>query len=124
MELTLTEDDRQDLKRSVRSTSTPTGILRNTYSGQTGQYLARSSARTSSKAFVGFLDEVASGYALGMEIHIILGANPAHETKLVAELQKRHGNVHFHLTPSHSSWVNQWASPRFVDTELVFYPSG
>jgi transposase len=40
-------------------------------------------------------------------IHIILDNLSAHKTKLVRHFLTDHPNVHFHFTPTYSSWINQ-----------------
>ena len=41
------------------------------------------------------------------QIHIILDNLSAHKTKLVREFLRHHPRVHFHFTPTYSSWLNQ-----------------
>jgi len=39
--------------------------------------------------------------------HIILDNLPAHKSQVVRDFLATHPNVHFHFTPTHSSWLNQ-----------------
>lgn len=41
------------------------------------------------------------------ELHVILDNLSAHKTKAVRAWQASHPNVHFHFTPTYSSWLNQ-----------------
>jgi transposase len=39
--------------------------------------------------------------------HIILDNLPAHKSQVVRDFLATHPNVHFHSTPTYSSWLNQ-----------------
>ena len=41
------------------------------------------------------------------QIHIILDNLSAHKTTLVREFLEQNPRVHFHFTPTYSSWLNQ-----------------
>jgi transposase len=41
------------------------------------------------------------------EIHVILDNLSAHKSKSVKQFLRDHPNVHFHFTPTYSSWLNQ-----------------
>ena len=67
----------------------------------------KTSARHTSRDFVAFLEEVLSWCPRRQEIHIILDNLAAHKTQRVREFLARHPRVHFHFTPTYSSWLNQ-----------------
>lgn len=74
---------------------------------ETGQVQGRPVARHTSQAFRAFLDEVLTSYEPDQEVHFILDNVSAHKTPAVREWQERHPDVHFHFTPTYSSWLNQ-----------------
>src|SRR3989449_6229241 len=41
------------------------------------------------------------------EVHIILDNLSAHKSQVVRDFLAAHPNVHFHFTPTYSSWLNQ-----------------
>jgi transposase len=41
------------------------------------------------------------------EVHIILDNLSAHKSQVVRDFLATHPNVHFHFTPTYSSWLNQ-----------------
>ncbi len=43
----------------------------------------------------------------GRQIHFILDNLSAHKTRLVKEFLQQNSRVHFHFTPTYSSWLNQ-----------------
>ena len=53
-----------------------------------------------------FLTEVVER-APAREIHIILDNLSAHKSLVVRDFLPSHPNVHFHFTPTYSSWLNQ-----------------
>jgi transposase len=73
----------------------------------TGKVHGRTTARHTSQDFVSFLDEVVSRCPGKKQIHIILDNLSAHKTKLVRQFLKDNPRVHFHFTPTYSSWLNQ-----------------
>jgi transposase len=62
---------------------------------------------TASGEFVAFLKEVVSLCPRHKQIHIILDNLSAHKTTLVREFLEQNPRVHFHFTPTYSSWLNQ-----------------
>jgi transposase len=68
--------------------------------------LGKTAARHTSQEFVGFLTEVIER-ALAWEVHIILDNLSAHKSQVVRDFMATHLNVHFHFTPTYSSWLNQ-----------------
>jgi len=57
------------------------------------------------REFLDFMNQVIAEYA-GREIHVILDNLNTHKPKYDRWLE-RHPNVHFHFTPTYSSWLNQ-----------------
>ena len=54
------------------------------------------------------------------EVHIILDNLSAHKSQVVRDFLATHPNVHFHFTPTYSSWLNQveiWFSK--VERDLI-----
>jgi transposase len=73
----------------------------------TGRVHGKTSARHTSRDFLTFLKEVISLCPRRRQIHIILDNLSAHKTKLVREFLEQNRRVHFHFTPTYSSWLNQ-----------------
>jgi transposase len=71
-----------------------------------GKVLGRCAPRHTSAAFVAFLDQAVAGHRR-KTIHIILDNLAVHKTPLVQAWQEQHPRVHFHFTPTYSSWLNQ-----------------
>ena len=73
----------------------------------TGRVTGMPAARHASADFLAFMDRVVAGYRRRQELHVILDNLSAHKTKAVQAWQVAHPNVHFHFTPTYSSWLNQ-----------------
>ena len=73
---------------------------------QSGKVLDKTAARHTSQEFVEFLSEVVE-HAPTREVHIILDNLSAHKSQVVRDFLTAHPNVHFHFTPTYSSWLNQ-----------------
>jgi transposase len=73
----------------------------------TGRVHGKTAARHTSQDFVAFLEEVVAQCPARQQIHIILDNLSAHKTRLVHEFLQEHSRVHFHFTPTYSSWLNQ-----------------
>ncbi len=73
----------------------------------TGRVHGKTAARHTSQDFVAFLEEVIAHCPARQQIHIILDNLSAHKTRLVDEFLQKHSRVHFHFTPTYSSWLNQ-----------------
>jgi transposase len=73
----------------------------------TGRVTGMPSPRHASADFLRFMDQVVAGYRPTQELHVILDNLSTHRTKAVAAWQAEHPNVHFHFTPTYSSWLNQ-----------------
>ena len=74
---------------------------------QTGEVLAKTSARHTSAEFVGFLAQIVDSQPAGREIHVIADNLSAHKTKKVFEFPEANLAVRIHYTPTYSSWLNQ-----------------
>ena len=73
----------------------------------TGHVAGMPAARHTSADFLQFMDQVVAGYQRRQELHVILDNLSAHKTKAVVAWQAVHPTVHFHFTPTYSSWLNQ-----------------
>ena len=73
----------------------------------TGRVHGKTAARHTSREFVAFLKEVVLLCPRNKQIHIILDNLSAHKTALVREFLEQNPRVHFHFTPTYSSWLNQ-----------------
>jgi transposase len=74
---------------------------------QTGEVLAKTSARHTSAEFVDFLAQIVDSQPAGHEIHVIADNLSAHKTKKVLEFLEANPVVRIHYTPTYSSWLNQ-----------------
>src|ERR1700674_4973221 len=74
---------------------------------QTGEVLAKTSARHTSAEFVDFLAKIVDSQPAGREIHVIADNLSAHQTKKVFEFLEANPAVRIHYTPTYSSWLNQ-----------------
>jgi transposase len=72
-----------------------------------GRVHGKTTARHTSREFVAFLKEVVSLCPRHKQIHIILDNLSAHKTTSVREFLEQNPRVHFHFTPTYSSWLNQ-----------------
>jgi transposase len=71
----------------------------------TGKVTGRHYTRRRRVEFLDFMNKVVADYP-EREIHVILDNLSTHKPKRDIWLA-RHRNVHFHYTPTHSSWLNQ-----------------
>ena len=74
---------------------------------KSGRVTGKTTARHTSRDFVGFLREVIASCPSDQEIHIILDNLSAHKTQAVREFLEQNPRVRFHFTPTYSSWLNQ-----------------
>ena len=74
---------------------------------QTGEVLAKTSARHTSAEFVDFLAKIVDNQLPGREIHVIADNLSAHKTKKVFEFLEANPALRIHYTPTYSSWLNQ-----------------
>jgi transposase len=90
------------------------------FNTKTGEVLGAPVARHTSQEFVAFLESVVASQPAGQEIHIILDNLSAHKAPPVQRFLEAHPNVHFHFTPTYSSWLNQvelWFSK--IERDLI-----
>jgi transposase len=74
---------------------------------RTGRVQGKTVSRHNSVEFVDFLQQVVGSCKPQQEIHIILDNLSAHKTATVRAFLDEHPRVHFHFTPTYSSWLNQ-----------------
>ncbi|HUP25400.1 MAG TPA: IS630 family transposase [Thermoanaerobaculia bacterium] len=72
-----------------------------------GEVFGKTTKRHTSAEFVAFLEDLVAHQESGKEIHVILDNLSAHKSKTVRRFLDEHPNVHFHFTPTYSSWLNQ-----------------
>jgi transposase len=80
----------------------------------TGTIIAAHSKRRRRVEFLGFMNSVVAAFP-DRELHVILDNLNTHKKN--ERWLKKHPNVHFHFTPTRSSWLNQIEN-------LVFHPPG
>jgi transposase len=74
---------------------------------RSGAVLGKPVPRHTSEEFIGFLHEVIDSQPRGKEIHVILDNLSAHKSAAVRAFLESHPQIHFHFTPTYSSWLNQ-----------------
>jgi transposase len=74
---------------------------------KTGRVEAKTAKRHASADFIEFLTESIDKTRWAREIHIVLENLSAHKTQAVEDFLTQHPKVHFHFTPTYSSWLNQ-----------------
>src|SRR6202045_1768871 len=74
---------------------------------QSGEVLAKTSARHTSAEFVDFLAQIVASQPAGGEIHVIPDHVGAHKTERVFDFLEANPTVRIHYTPTYSSWLNQ-----------------
>jgi len=72
----------------------------------TGRVMGKVAKRTRSKEFLSFLRQINRQHPKGKQLHIILDNHSAHKTKEVKEWLEKRPYIHFHFTPTSSSWLN------------------
>jgi transposase len=60
-----------------------------------------------SAAFVAFLESLLASVRPKQEVHIILDNLSVHKSRHVQRFLADHPRLHFHFTPTYSSWLNQ-----------------
>jgi transposase len=73
----------------------------------TGRVAGMPAERHRSLDFLVFMDRLVIEYGPTRELHVILDNLSAHKTKDVERWLAAHPTVHFHFTPTYSSWLNQ-----------------
>jgi transposase len=87
---------------------------------RSGEVFGQTAHRHTSQEFVAFLDALVASQPEGREIHLVLDNLSAHKTKRVQRFLDEHPQVHFHFTPTYSSWLNQvelWFSK--IERDLI-----
>jgi len=74
---------------------------------RTGRVLGAPVERHNSAAFVAFLESLLASVPRRQEVHVILDNLSAHKSRLVERFLADHPRLHFHFTPTYSSWLNQ-----------------
>jgi len=74
---------------------------------KTGEVLGKTASRHTSAELVAFLEEIVAHHPTGRDIHVILDNVSSHKSKKVASFLEENPTVHFHFTPTYSSWLNQ-----------------
>ena len=72
----------------------------------TGKVIGQVTKRCRSKEFLSFLRKVNRNVPKDKELHIVLDNLSAHKTKEVQKWLEDNPRVHFHFTPTSSSWIN------------------
>lgn len=74
---------------------------------KSGEVLGKTAKRHTSAEFVAFLGDLVARVPADREIHVILDNLSAHKAKAVRCFLEENPRVHFHFTPTYSSWLNQ-----------------
>ena len=74
---------------------------------RTGTVVGQTAARRTTDDFVAFLQTVVETQPRRREIHLILDNLATHKTQKVRTFLAAHPQVHLHVTPTYSSWLNQ-----------------
>lgn len=73
----------------------------------TGTVTTTCTGRKRHQEFLAFMDAVAAEIPAGTPIHVVLDNLATHKGEPVDTWLERHPHVHFHYTPTGSSWMNQ-----------------
>lgn len=74
---------------------------------RTGEVVGKTVKNHTSAEFIAFLEDLVAHQPKGQEIHVILDNLSAHKSKKVQRFLEVHTQIHFHFTPTYSSWLNQ-----------------
>jgi len=74
---------------------------------RTGQVIGAPVERHNSAAFVAFLESLLASVPGKREVHVILDNLSVHKSRYVERFRADHPRLHFHFTPTYSSWLNQ-----------------
>lgn len=72
----------------------------------TGEVIGKLTDRARSKEFLAFLKHIDKATPQDQELHIILDNLSAHKTSAVMSWVDENPRMHFHFTPTSSSWLN------------------
>lgn len=71
-----------------------------------GEIVAECTARQRHQEFLRFAKKVLAGVTPELEVHFILDNSSVHKAPAVKEWLAKNPRVHFHFTPTSSSWLN------------------
>jgi transposase len=74
---------------------------------RTGKVLGAPVDQHNSAAFVAFLESLLASVRSQKEVHVILDNLSVHKSRHVQRFLAEHPRLHFHFTPTYSSWLNQ-----------------
>jgi transposase len=74
---------------------------------RTGKVLGAPVEQHNSAAFVAFLEGLLASVPRTQEVHVILDNLSVHKSRHVERFLADHPRLHFHFTPTYSSWLNQ-----------------
>jgi transposase len=74
---------------------------------RTGKVLGAPVDQHNSAAFVAFLESLLASVRRDKEVHVILDNLSVHKSRHVRLFVADHPRLHFHFTPTYSSWLNQ-----------------
>ena len=83
-----------------------TSCLYAAFNTLTGKVIGKMTKRTRSKEFLSFMKKVERSTTRNKDLHVILDNHSAHKTAEVKEWLAINPRVHFHFTPTSSSWLN------------------
>ncbi len=83
-----------------------TSCLYAAFNTLTGKVIGKMTKRTRSKEFLSFMKKVERSTSKTKNLHVILDNHSAHKTLEVKEWLEANPRVHFHFTPTSSSWLN------------------
>lgn len=72
----------------------------------TGEVIARCKPQHRAQDFVGFLRDIETNVAPGLDIHVVLDNLATHRAPVVHRWLLRHPRFHLHFTPTYASWLN------------------
>ncbi len=72
----------------------------------TGEVMGQVTNQHRSQEFLAFLKEIKRQAPRGKDLHIILDNLSAHKTPAVMAWVEKNPRIHFHFTPTSSSWLN------------------
>ena len=74
---------------------------------RTGRVIGAPVEQHNSAAFVAFLESLLASVRGKREVHVILDNLSVHKSRHVERFLADHPRLHFHFTPTYSSWLNQ-----------------
>ena len=83
-----------------------TSCLYAAFNTLTGTVIGKMTKRTRSKEFLSFMKKVERSTPRNKDLHVILDNHSAHKTAEVKAWLAINPRVHFHFTPTSSSWLN------------------